>query len=257
NGNELLATRIDVLGPAAAAPPPVVAFPEPVPVPEPVPADVSPLPVVGIVLGTIVVAGLIYLLTHDRDHYYRYPYYGAYYRHYYRPEFRPYLGPPPPFAPIITVPPVIAGRVLGTVAVGGLDYLVARDRDGRFYRYPYYGPYRQHYYRAGYRPYYGPYRDAPVRAGDPRWQGPAPQYVRPQLPPARPDPGRAPAWQGPPQRWNQDPRNNPPGPQSAPPRWTPPAVQYAPAPPSTHTGPPPGPPVVPSDRYPRWNQDPR
>jgi hypothetical protein len=257
NGNELVATRIDVLGPAAAAPPPVVAVPQPVPVPEPAYADVSPLPIVGIVLGTIAIAGLIYLLTHDRDdHYYRYPYYGAYYRHYYRPDYRPYLGRLP-FAPIITVPPVIAGRVLGTVGVGGLEYLVARDRDGRFYRYPYYGPYRQHYYRAEYRPYNGPYRDVPVREGDPHWQGPARLNVTPQRLPAPPDPGRAPAWQGPPPRWNQDPRNNPPGPQSAPPRWTPPVVQNAPAPSFTRNGPPPGPPVVPNDRYPRWNQDPR
>ncbi len=261
NGNELVATRIDVLGPATAAPPPVVAVPQPIPVPEPAPADVaSPLPIVGIVLGTIIVAGLIYLLTHDHDgRYYRYPYYGPYYRHYYRGEYRPYLGPPPPFAPIITVPPVIGGPVLGTVAVGGLEYLIARDRDGRFYRYPYYGPYRQHYYRTEYRPYYGQYRDAPVREGNPRWQAPVPQYVRPQVQSARPDPARAPAWQGPPPRWNQDPRNSAPGPQGPPPRWTPPVVQSAPVPPSIRNGPPPGPPVVPNDRHPGpgWNHDPR
>lgn len=60
SGNEFVATRIDVFGPAAAAPPPVVGIPQPVPVPEPAPAEVaSPLPIVGIVLGTIIVAGLV------------------------------------------------------------------------------------------------------------------------------------------------------------------------------------------------------
>jgi hypothetical protein len=281
SGSQLVATRIDVLGPATAAPPPVVAVPQSYPVPEPAPAEVvSPLPIVGIVLGTIIVAGLLYLLTHGHDgRYYRYPYYGGYYHYYYRPEYRAYLGSPPALAPIIAVPPVIAGPVLGTCTVGGLDYLVARDRDGRFYRYPYYGPYRQHYYRAEYRPYWGPYRDAPLREGDLHWQGPLHQNVRIQGPPVRPDPARAPAWQGPPPQWNHDPRNTVPGPQGPPPqwnhdprntapgsqgpppRWTPPAVQNAPAS-TTWNGPPParpdpgrapawqGPP-------PQWNHDPR
>ena len=243
SGNQLVATRIDVLGPAAAGPPPVVAVPQSYPAPEPAPAEVvSPLPIVGIVLGTLIVAGLVYLLTRDHDRYYRYPYYGGYYHHYYRPEYRPYLGSYPALAPIITVPPVIAGPVLGTCTVGGLDYLVARDRDGRFYRYPYYGPYRHHYYRAEYRPYYGPYRDAPLREGDLHWQGPVHQNVRIQAPPARPDPGRAPAWQGPPPQWNHDPRNTGPGPQGPPPQWN-----HDPR----NTGPgPQGPP-------PQWNHDPR
>jgi hypothetical protein len=252
SGSEFVATRIDILGPAVAAPPPVVGIPQPVPVPEPAPAqDVSPLPIVGIVLGTIIVAGLVYLLTRDRDgRHYRYPYYGAYYHHYYRPQYGRYLGPVPGLAPIVTIPPVIAGPVLGTCAVGGLDYLVARDRDGRFYRYPYYGPYRQHYYRPEYRAYYGPYRDAPVRDGDPRWGGPVQQNVRLQGPPPYPDPGRAPAWQGaPPPQWNHDPRNTASGPQAAPPRWTPPAVQNAPAP---HNGLLP----TPNDRRPQWSHDP-
>ena len=261
SGNQLVATRIDVLGPAVAVPPPVVAAPPPFPAPDPAPAEIaSPLPIVGIVLGTIVVAGLIYLLTHDHDgRYYRYPYYGAYHHHYYRPEYRPYLGPSPALAPIITVPPVVAGPVLGTCTVAGLDYLIARDRDGRFYRYPYYGPYRRHYYRAEYRPYYGPYRDAPVRESDPRWDDSVRQNVRIHGQPARPDPGRAPAWQSPPPQWNHDPRDNAPRPyQGPPPRWTPPAVQSAPAP-TTRNGPPPGPPVVPNDRHPGpgWKHDPR
>ncbi len=179
SGNEFVATRIDVTGQPVAAPPPA-------------PAAASPLPIVGIVLGTIVVAGLLYLLVHGPDgHYYRYPYYGPYHRYYYRPEYRPYRGPYPSVAlvPVVTVPPVLTGIVLGTVIVAGLEYLLVRDRDGRLYRYPYYGAYREHYYRPEYRPYRGPYRDAPVRQGDPRWDGPAPLDLRGQAGPGYRDPG--------------------------------------------------------------------
>ncbi len=161
-GDQFSATQIDVTTPVAIAPAPASS------------EIVSPLPIVGAVLGTIVVAGLIYLLVHGPDNeYYRYPYYGAYYRHYYRPEYRPYTGSYPAVAPIITVAPAITGTALGTVVVNNLQYILTRDSDGRLYRYPYYGPYHQYYYRPTYRPYAGSYPEAPVRQGDARWDAPA------------------------------------------------------------------------------------
>jgi hypothetical protein len=223
SGNEFTATRIDVVAQAVGAPlPPASAS---------YPAVTTPLPVVGIVLGTIVVAGLVYLLTRDDDgHFYRYPYYGPYYRHYYRPEYRPYFGFYPTIAPIITVPPVIVGVVLGIAVVGGLEYLLARDNDGRFYRYPYYGPYHRYYYRSEYRPYYGSYHDAPVRVPDTRWDVPTHR-----------DPNRVSIPQGP-SRWSpsgnqstptyREPANRGPVPQG-PSRWSPSGNQSTP----TYRGP--------------------
>jgi hypothetical protein len=153
------------------------------------PVLVSPVPLWGIVLGTIIVAGLLYLLVHGPDGvYYRYPYYGEYYRYYYRPEYRPYTAYYVASGPIILVAPTIVGDVLGVVVVGSLEYIVTRDAYGHLYRYPYYGPYRKHYYRAAYRPYVGPYVSAywsaPVRQGDRHWDADtrdlAPAYQRPQ-----------------------------------------------------------------------------
>jgi hypothetical protein len=129
-------------------------------------------------LGTIIVAGLLFLLARGEDedehvHFYRYPCYGQYYHYYYRPEYRPYFGPfPGGLPPVITIPQRVAGTVLGTTDVDGLAYLIVRDRDGRFARYPYYGPYHRYYYRPEYRPYRGQYHEAPVRQGDVRWDGP-------------------------------------------------------------------------------------
>src|SRR5579864_1138144 len=171
DGSQFSATQIDVTGPAAVVPAPSAA--------------VSPLPIVGTVLGTIVAAGLVYLIVHGPDDgYYRYPYYGAYYHYYYRPQYGPYRGYYPASAPIITVAPAITGFVLGIVVVNSFQYILTRDSDNHFYRYPYYGPYRQHYYRPTYRPYTGVYRDVPVRQGDSRWDAPAHaisqvNYVRP------------------------------------------------------------------------------
>ncbi|TMI79284.1 MAG: hypothetical protein E6H04_10830, partial [Bacillati bacterium ANGP1] len=199
-GNEFRATRIDVLGPVAVvpAPPPQVVA--------------APLPIAEIVLGTIVVAGLVYLLVRDNDgRYYRYPYYGPYYRHYYRPEYRSYFGPYPPLAPVIFVPAPIVGVVVGTVILGGFEHLLAR------------GPYHRYYYRPEYRPYTGSYHDASVRQGDPHWDAPAYRDAHHQGSPGYRDPGRrAPVPQSTP-RWT------PPSPQNAPayrtPNWTPPALQ--------------------------------
>jgi len=167
SGSDFVATRVDVSAVAYTPPPPSVPTYAP-----------SPLPIVGVVLGTIVVAGLLYLLVHGPDGgYYRYPYYGAYYHYYYRPYYYPYYGYFPALCPIIVVPTPIVGVVLGTIVVGTLAYLVSRDSAGNFYRYPYYGPYHQYYYRTAYQPYRGPYMnavlDAPVRQGDPRWDGPS------------------------------------------------------------------------------------
>src|SRR5579864_6246712 len=102
------------------------------------PLQVSPVPIWGIVLGTIIVAGLLYLIVHGPDGgYYRYPYYGDYHRHYYRPYYRPYVGYYPVLAPVIFVAPPIAGVVLGIIVVNNLQYILTSDAYGHFYRYPY------------------------------------------------------------------------------------------------------------------------
>lgn len=117
-GNELLITRVYVA--AQYTPPPATApsypaptyapapypaptytpapypapYPYPVPVPTPAPTYYSAPPLVGIVLGTVVIAGLLFLLVrHSSGALYRYPYYGPYYRQYYRPVYGPYYGP--------------------------------------------------------------------------------------------------------------------------------------------------------------------
>src|SRR6266852_3922437 len=101
------------------------------------PLQVSPVPIWGIVLGTIIVAGLLYLVVHGPDGvYYRYPYYGEYYQSYYRPEYRPYTGYYVASAPVIIIAPTIAGVVLGVVVVNNLEYIVTRDAYGHLYRYP-------------------------------------------------------------------------------------------------------------------------
>jgi hypothetical protein len=161
----------------------------------------APVPIWGIVLGTVVVAGLLYLMVHGPDGgYYRYPYYGEYYRHYYHREYRPYVGYYPAASPLVTAAPVVAGRVLGVVVIDNHQYILSRDAGGHLSRYPYYGPYRQVYYRPEYREYRGPYvgngayRSAPVRQGDPRWDNDrrnlAPAYQQPHVggrPPYQPD----------------------------------------------------------------------
>jgi hypothetical protein len=156
------------------------------------PLQVSPVPIWGIVLGTIIVAGLLYLIVHGPDGgYYRYPYYGEYYGYYYRPHYRPYTGFYLASAPIIIVAPKIAGVVLGIVVVDHLQYILTRDAYGHQYRYPYYGPYHQFYYRPTYRPYTGAFHNAPVRQGDHHWdtdkRNLAPAFQRPQ-PHERPSP---------------------------------------------------------------------
>jgi hypothetical protein len=218
NGNDFAAVQIEVSGAAygpASPPPPAPAY------------GPSPLPIVGVVLGTIVVAGLIFLLVHGPDGgYYRYPYYGAYYHYYYRPYYRPYYGYYPAVCPVVYAPVPIVGVVLGTVVVGSLSYLVTRDHDGHFYRYPYYGPYRQYYYRAAYQPYHGIYGsaplNAPIRQGDPRWDGPSHAG----------GPGAAPAFRGPSQQstptYRQpDPRTFPSRPVNQP-AWRGPSQQSTP-----------------------------
>jgi len=175
SGNEFIATRIDTTAQAAVAPVTLPAQQE----------TVSPLPLVGVVLGTIALAGLIYLLVRDHDgYYYRYPYYGEYYRHYYRPEYRPYVGAYPASCSVVYAAAPISGFVLGVAAISGLDYLVVRDRDGRYERYPYYGPYRAHYYRPEYHAFAGQYYGAPVHYGE--WRSPAVNY---QPVPRRPNDG--------------------------------------------------------------------
>ncbi|HEV2283854.1 MAG TPA: hypothetical protein VGX75_15830, partial [bacterium] len=222
SGNEFIATRIDTTAQAAVAPVALPAQQE----------AVSPLPIVGVVLGTILLAGLIYLLVRDGGgHYWRYPYYGEYHRYYYRSEYRPYFGWYPTVCPVVYVPAPLAGVVLGVTVFSGLEYLVVRDRDGRYERYPYYGPYRSYYYRPEYREYAGPYRgDAPVHYGDTRgpvvfqrvsgapYQRP-PQYQQPynyQRPPQQyqqqyqpPSNYQRPNYQPVPQRPNNDYQRSP------------------------------------------------
>ena len=184
SGSEFEVTRIDVLGPAAVAYPPAPVV------------TVAPLSIVGVVLGTVAVAGLLYLLVHDNDgHFYRYPYYGDYYHYYYRETYRPYIGYWPQAAPVIFVPASISGIVIGTTVIGGLAYLLARDHDGRVYRYPYYGPYHQYYYGSAYRPYAGDYHQAPLRQGDPHWTARANTTVQGQPKPV-PVRQQAPAYHG-------------------------------------------------------------
>ena len=175
NGDAFEVARLDVVSQAPAPPP----------APAPA-ATAAPLPIAGVVLGTILVAGLTYLLVHAADGgYYRYPYYGAYYRYYYRPYYTPVVGVVPVVAPVITVPEVIAGVVLGTVIAGSLTYILARDADGHYYRYPYYGPYRQYYgSRPEFHPYAGAWSNAPVRQGDARWSANAPVQYRPNAAPS-------------------------------------------------------------------------
>jgi hypothetical protein len=152
----------------------------------------APVPIWGVVLGTVLVAGLLYLIVHGPDgHYYRYPYYGEYYRHYYHPEYRPYTGFYASSAVVVTVAPRVAGVVLGVVLVDGHHYILSRDAGGRLYRYPYYGPYRQVYYKPDYHEYRGPYvengasRRAALRQGDAHWDSDkrilAPDFQRPRL----------------------------------------------------------------------------
>jgi hypothetical protein len=243
NGNQFSVTQINVTGPATVAPPTGVT------------AEVSPVPIWGVVLGTIVVAGLVYLLAHGPDGgYYRYPYYGEYYRHYYHPEYRPYTGYYPASAPVITVAPVISGVVLGIVVIDNLQYILSRDAGGHLYRYPYYGPYRQVYYHPTYRAYRGPYvttgayRNAPVRQGEPHWDAPANAIRRipatknaprrpiiqrqpgPQPVPVRP-PTPTPAYQLPARQRPPAPAYQPPPPQR------PPAPAYQPPPPQRPSAP--------------------
>lgn len=181
------------------------------------PLQASPVPLWGIVLGTIIVAGLLYLIVHGPDGgYYRYPYYGEYYRHYYHPWYRPYTGFYPAAAPVIVVAPRVVGLVLGVVVINHVQYILSRDGDGHLYRYPYYGPYRQVYYRPAYHEYHGDYvtngaySHAPVRQGDPHWDTDrrnfAPAYQRPPQPEWRPN---APDHQGQPTTHYQ-PRQQPP-----------------------------------------------
>jgi len=167
DNNQLLVTEVNVTGPVATAPATTEV--------------VSTLPLWGIVLGTVVDAGLLYLVTRGPDgNYYRYPYYGGYYRHYYHSGYRPYTGFYPASAPIITVALAIIGAVIGMVIVDGDPYIVS-NYGGHYYRYPYYGPYHQYYYRPAYQGYQRPYAganvnvyvNASVRQGDSHWDAPA------------------------------------------------------------------------------------
>ena len=162
DGNEFVATQIDVIGPV-----PVLAATQ---------TAIAPMPIAGVVLGTILVGGLLYLIAHDGGAYYRYPYYGDYYHHYYSERYRPYTGWYPASAPIIYVATPLFGTVLGIVTVNNYEYLAVRDRDGAYQRYPYYGPYRSYYYHPTYRPYTGAYvnvyQRAPLSIGNSHWDAP-------------------------------------------------------------------------------------
>jgi len=186
----------------------------------------------------------------------------------------PYAPPPPQ---VVVEPQPIAGIVLGTIFVAGLLFLLVRDHDGHFSRYPYYGQYYRHYYRPEYRPYRGPYHDAPVRwgnggrdgrgAGDDRggrdlvrpqdhWAGsgvPVRQDVPPRwTPPVQRD--ALPRWTPPVQR-DAPPRWTPPVQRDALPRWTPPVQRDAPprwTPPVQRDAPPRWTPPAQRDAPPRW-----
>jgi hypothetical protein len=91
-GGQLVIAQLDATGAAAASAPPPTA---PYAPPPAAPATVGPAPpIAGIVLGTVLFGGLVYLLVRSANGgLYRYPYYGPYYRAYYRPTYRPYAGP--------------------------------------------------------------------------------------------------------------------------------------------------------------------
>jgi hypothetical protein len=169
NGDQFYASQIDVNGPAAGYPTVVTE-------------GYDPVPIWGTVLGTVVFDGLVYLMVHSPDGgYYRYPYYGAYYYEYYEPNYQPYNGWWPSTAPIVTVASLIAGTVLGIVAINNLQYILSND-GGHLYRYPYWGPYENFYrtrYGATYHQYNGSYvtsgayLQAPVRQGEQHWDASA------------------------------------------------------------------------------------
>jgi len=248
NGSQFSVTQISVTGPATVATPSVGT------------AEVTPVPIWGVVLGTIVVAELVYLLVHAPDGgYYRYPYYGEYYRHYYHAEYRPYAGYYPASASIITVAPAITGLVLGIVVIDNAQYVLSRDSGGHLYRYPYYGPYRQVYYRPTYRPYQGTYvtsgayRKAPVRQGEPHWDAPASvaghRPPGPQPVPVR-EPAPTPAYQPRTPERSPVPAYQPPAPPRPPtPAYRPPLPQR-PSPPA-YQPPPPQRPSIPSYQAPQ------
>ena len=169
-GSEFIATQIDVTGPV-----PVLAATQ---------TAIAPMPIAGTVLGTVLISGLLYLVSHDAyGAYYRYPYYGAYYHHYYNARYRSFGGYYPSSAPLILAAEPLVGTVLGIVTVNNYQYLAVRDHDGQYQRYPYYGPYRSYYYHPTYRSYTGTYANvytrAPVAMGDPHWD--APRYQMQQI----------------------------------------------------------------------------
>ena len=69
----------------------------------------------------------------------------------------------------------VAGTILGLVVIAGLVYLITRDRDGVYHRYPYghYYAYGPHYrYDGRYAPYYRPWQGRFYRGPMPRtWYG--------------------------------------------------------------------------------------
>jgi hypothetical protein len=189
DGEQLLATQVDVVGPVAVVPAAVEA--------------IAPLPIVGTVLGTVLYDGLLYLLVDDGGVYYRYPYYGAYYHHYFNARYRSYRGWYPASAPILDAADTITGTILGIVTVNNYQYLAVRGPDGQFRRYPYYGPYRTYYYDR-YHPTTQAYTGslastvvrAPVAQGDPHWD--APRYTMQRLSQTiRPSASRPTPWSAP------------------------------------------------------------
>src|SRR5262249_35861533 len=126
---------------------------------------------------------------------------------------------------IVTVAPTIVGTVLGVVIIDNHQYVLSRDAEGHLYRYPYYGPYHQVYYRPVYHRYdgiyvqNGAYRSAPVRQRDRhRDTGKrtlAPTFQRPHPPPPhqgpisgyQPSQPQHPAYQQPLEQSNRDQRH--------------------------------------------------
>ncbi|HLY23056.1 MAG TPA: hypothetical protein VKT83_11385 [bacterium] len=232
-GSEFIATQIDVTGPV-----PVLAASQ---------TAIAPMPLLGTVLGTVLVAGLLYLISHNASGgYYRYPYYGAYYHHYYSARYRPYGGYYPASAPLILAAEPLLGAVLGIITVNNYQYLAVRDYDGQYRRYPYYGPYRSYYYHPTYRSYSGTYVNvyvqAPVAVGDPHWD--APRYQMQQIArtvTSRPSPWSAPhralpapqaqpTYQRPQQQWQPQaqPTYQRPQPQQVQPTYQRPQQQWQP-----------------------------
>jgi hypothetical protein len=187
------------------------------------PVITVPEAILGIVLGTVFVGGLLYLLTNYNGHYWRYPYYGPYYHYYYRAGYHPYRGPSIGYASA----PVRQGDPHWTPARGAAGGAAAGAGQNRYLPQPNGG--------------------RPSGSGFPRYTPPSNNQS-----PVRPSPSSAPRYTLPPNLPSNSTWPTRPSPNSAP-RYTPPSQYSAPryTPPSQYSAPryTPGPQYSPNQQY--------